>query len=203
MFKNTKLKLEESRRLLEDLATAKDSISFRTTFNAFLGAAQAVIGALKKEGRGLDRKEFNNWYKGKEAEMNDDALLTFVKEARKEDFHEGKHRLLISTKIEPFVATCFGIAPSSNAKAIIQNDGPFWLIDEGTSRERRIPAQLDANVRFTFQINNPPKEHLGQPVENLTPLQLCRLAYNYYAELAHEAVQHFSGGVKKQRTTDG
>ena len=189
-FENAKSKLEESQCLLREMKQASEAITFRTKFQAFLNSARAITAALQKQGKHIDG--FDRWYQSKQIEMKEDPLLRFIHEARTEDFHEGKHRLLFSTRIEPFSATSFGPPPLPNAKAIIRRDGPFWLIDEGTPQERRIPTVLQGKTTINVELQNPPQAHLGNKVDGLGPVQLSELSTQYYAGLVHEAIQKFS-----------
>jgi hypothetical protein len=101
-FKNTLNKLEDARSSLETIRVAADALAFRSAFNGFLSSARAVTYALQKDG--ADIPGFHEWYDPKSEAMRKDEVLRFVHEARTEDFHEGKHRLSFSTRVESLYA---------------------------------------------------------------------------------------------------
>ena len=39
---------------------------------------------------------------------------------------------------------------------------------------------------------NPPKRHLGRPLEKVDPISICATAFRYYCDLVFEARQRFS-----------
>jgi hypothetical protein len=65
-------------------------------------------------------------------------------------------------------------------------DGAFWLVEEGTPRERRIPIRK-AQYTVAVSITDGPKMHLGAEIDKNDPLTVCSLALVYLEELVHEA----------------
>ncbi len=189
MFSSTKSKLEDTRNILDQLSLANDAVSFKALFNSFLNSARAITYALQKEGNDIPR--FNDWYALRQEEMRNDELLRFIHEARTEDFHEGKHKLSFSTGIVHFSSDQAGPPPSKNAAMVIGADGPFWLVDEGTPRERRIPIKQGGIWATGVGIKNAPTKHRGETLERNDPITICRVALVYFSELVHEATQSF------------
>jgi hypothetical protein len=189
LFSKTKSKLEDTRNILDQLNRASDASLFRTLFNSFLNSARAITNALQKEGN--DIPGFNDWYVLKQEEMRNDELLRFIQLARVEDFHEGKHKLVFSTAVTEFSTDQAGSPPSTNAAIVIGADGPFWLVDGGTPRERRIPIKQGGTWATRVGIKNAPTKHRGKTLERNDPITICRVALVYFSELVHEAMQSF------------
>lgn len=185
MFNAAKSKLEDTRTIFEQLRNASDPPTFKALFNSFLGSARAITAALQKEGS--KKPGFNEWYGEKQKEMKNDELLRFIHEARTEDFHEGKHRLVFATYMEHFSTAAVGKPPAPNAKIGIGADGPFWIIHEGTPKERRIPIKQGGNFSIRISIANPPTTHLGGVLKKNDPLSICQVALDYYGNLVYEA----------------
>lgn len=191
MFNRAKSKLEDACENLDSMRKAKTALQFRAAFNSFLSNCRAVTNALQKEGARVEG--FSEWYAQKQTEMKADELLRFVHESRTEDFHEGRHRLLFSTYIEHLSSDAVGPPPTPGASLIITTQGPFWLVDEGTPRERRIPITRGSRHQVCVSIENPPTQHRGKRMAASDPISLCEAAASYMAELVHEARQKFSG----------
>ena len=189
MFSKTKSKLEDTRNILDQLNRASDASSFRALFNSFLNSARAITNALQEEGS--DIPGFNDWYVLKQEEMRNDELLRFIQLARVQDFHKGEHTLVFSTAVTEFSTAQAGSSPSPNAAIVIGADGPFWLVDEGTPRERRIPIKQGGTWDTRVGIKNAPTKHRGETLERNDPIAICRVALVYFSELVHEAMQSF------------
>lgn len=187
MFQRAASKLEDARANVDSMRRATSAPEFRSAFNSFLGNCRAVTYALQKEGAHVDG--FAEWYAGKQEEMKDDELLRFVHESRGEDFHEGKHRLAFSTHIQHLSTDDLGPPPEPGASLAIGADGPFWIVGEGTPRERRVPITQGSQHTINVAVANPPTRHRGQPLERLDPLSLCDAAADYMADLIYEARQ--------------
>jgi hypothetical protein len=189
LFSKTKSKLEDTRSVLDQLTRARDASSFRALFNSFLNSAREITYALQKEGHNIPG--FNDWYILKQEEMRNDDLLRFIHSARKKDFHEGEHTLDFSTAIIEFSTNQAGSPPSANAAIVIGSDGPFWLVDKGTPRERRIPVKQGCTWAIRVRIRNAPTRHRGRTLERNDPITICHVALVYFSELVHEAMQSF------------
>ncbi len=185
MFPNTKSKLEDTRIIFEQLKQADDTQKFKALFNSFLSSARAITYALQKEGK--KKADFEKWYKKKQKEMKNDELLSFVHEARTEDFHEGKHRLNFSSYFEKFETNQVGAPPTPDAKIAIGAEGPYWIINHGKPDERRVPIKDGGNFKINISINNGPKEHLGKRLQKNDPITICYLTIKYFEKLVHEA----------------
>jgi hypothetical protein len=190
VFYSARSKLEDSRTIFEQLKQAMDAMAFKALFNSFLNSSRAITYALQKEGKKL--KGFNSWYEKKQEEMKNDQLLRFIHEARTEDFHEGKHRLNFATHIEHFSTALAGQPPTPNAAIGIGGEGPFWIVEPGTARERRIPIRQGGKYTVNVSIQDPPSQHKGTILFDNSPINICWLALNYFSELIEEAIEKFS-----------
>jgi len=200
MFNNAVAKLEDSRSILERLKVANDALAFRSLFNSFLSAVRAITYALQKEGRHISG--FDNWYKPRQKEMRNDELLRFVHEARIEDFHEGKQRLTFSTHIQYLSAETVGPPPSPDAKLTVGPQGPFWVVNEGTPQEQRIPVKQGGDYVIRISIENAPEVHLGVKLAKNDPVTICQLALDYFTGLVYEAKSEFASQEQSSTAPD-
>jgi len=191
MFNGARSKLEDAYSNLDSMRKATNALEFRAAFNSFLSNCRAVTNALQKEGAHIPG--FRDWYAEKQEEMKSDELLRFIHESRKEDFHEGQHRLRFGTYIEYLSSAAVGPPPKPGASLVIGAEGPFWLVDAGTPHERRIPITRGSRHVVQVQIENPPTQHRGKPLAATDPISLCEAAATYMAELLHEAQTKFGG----------
>ena len=191
MFAGARNKLEDARTILEQLESVRDAPAFRSLFNSFLSAARAITYALQKDGK--RQSGFTEWYADKQAEMKADDLLRFVHDARIEDFHKGRYALHFSTYIDHFSTEEAGPPPAPGASIAIGADGPFWIVDKGTPRERRIPIKAGSFVTM-IKIENPPRTHMGRALDRTDPLSICTAALDYLGHLVHEAQSRFATG---------
>jgi len=190
VFKSTTLKLEECSTLLDQLRTAQDTQLFRSLFNAFITAARAITNSLQVEGKNIPG--FDEWYATKQQEMRADELLRFIHEARIKDFHEGKHRLRFpGTYIEHFSTGQAGPPPMPNASLVIGTEGPFWIVNRGTPKEKRIPIRSGGKWIVQVTIEDAPSVHKGIKLTRNDPISLCGLAIDYFQNLVHEAKSKF------------
>ena len=189
MFHSAKSKLEDALVNLDAMRAARDAVNFKAAFNSFLSNCRSVTYALQKEGAKVHG--FEAWYGPKQAEMKADELLRFIHESRTEDFHEGAHRLRFATHIRSLSSEAVGPPPHPEASLIIGAEGPFWLVHQGTSKERRIPITAGSNHVIQIAVENPPKMHRGQAIAEANPVSLCSAALDYMGELIHEARSNF------------
>ena len=183
MFDRAVGSLVDTRGLLDQLGGTQDAQRYRELFNAFLGAARAVTDALQKEGeRGAG---FDAWYEGKEAEMREDELLRFLREARVADFHRGEHQLSFDRADVELVTTDQDATPQSGDRLHVGADGAYWVVDAGTPQERLVPMPGTYRVRVGLQ--DAPRTHLGQTLTDVSPTAICALALTYFEDLVHQA----------------
>lgn len=182
MFNNALNKLEDARILFNKLTQASDFLEFKSYFNSFLSSSRAVTYALQKQGTAI--KGFREWYSLKQEEMKNDELLKFMHNSRTEDFHEGVHRFACSTYIKHLSTN--ELDKPGNASMIIGSEGAYWVVNEGTSKERKIPVK-GAEYTISVSMQNAPAKHLGKELTSNDPLALCKLTLEYLEALVYEA----------------
>jgi hypothetical protein len=122
--------------------------------------------------------------------MSEDELLSFMYEARGSDFHEGKHELVFKTE--------GGWDPGSIKKPddvggiLVTPEGLFWVVNQGTAYERRVPLDEGSSYTTVARFKNGPKTHLGKRLDSADPLTICRITLDYCAELLHRAKIEFT-----------
>lgn len=189
-FPGARRKLDEARRLADGLRTARDAPEFRTLFSAFLSASKATFESLRKDG--AKQPGFRKWHDAKRSEIRSDPLLRFVMDARDEDLHEGRHRLLFGTHLRHFDTSKAGPPPGGYPAGMeIGLEGPVWVVDRGKPTERRVPIHAGGSWTTGVQIFKGPTEHKGHPVEGGNPLTVCDALLVYLGELVHEAETRF------------
>jgi len=183
-FFNARSKLEDSRQLLQLLKEPSDAITFRSVFNSLLNSIRAIADAMKEEGASVPG--FEDWYSLKKTEMMGDELLQFIHDARIQDFHHGKHTLKFATL---FHDVQMEIPPG--AKATVGAEGAFWIVDEGTPQERRVPMKHGGKYTLRVSILNAPTRHKGATLSRNDPFTIYELALDYLANLVYEAENRF------------
>lgn len=191
MFGKTDSKIEDSHILLEKMKAVKSALEFRAYFNSFLDSCRAITYALQEEGNHI--RGFDKWYLDKQEEMRNDQLLRFIHDARIDDFHKGVSRVVFpSTYVDHFLTSEAGPPPTEDAKIVIGSQGIYWLIDEGTSRERRIPLTRGGSWITETALVGAPTEHKGETIEKNDPVSICTFALEYLSSLVREAKDKFT-----------
>jgi hypothetical protein len=186
-FKRAERKLEEARICLESLKQSQNAVSARTAFCSFVAHYRAVTYALQKDGAHV--QGFAEWYGPKQTAMRGDQLLRYFHDARVDDFHKGEELLGFTTTVYSL-----GVPPppTPGAELMMGGEGPFWVVNRGTSDEHRIPVQAMGEGHTRVYVKNPPREHKGQVLTSDSPVELCVHAFHFMAELLHEARAHFA-----------
>ena len=182
MFKNALNKIEDSQIILDKLNQTTDFLEFKTLFNSFLSSSRAITYALQKDGAHIEG--FDKWYSAKQDEMKKDELLRFIHNTRTEDFHEGKHALSCSTYVKQLFTD--DLDGPKDVPTVFGSEGIYRIVDEGTSKERRIPAK-GGEYTITISAKNPPTTHLGNKLQKNDPLTICSAALAYLERLVYEA----------------
>lgn len=179
-------KLEEARTCLNSMSHVQDAIAARTAYCAFINSCRTVTNALQKDGASIEG--FTKWYEEKQDDMREDKLLRYFHEARINDFHKGEELLGYTTFL-----SSFGVSPPpvKGAQLIMGGEGPFWIVNQGSPDEQRIPARIQGDGTSRIYVKNPPREHKGKVISTDSPADLCNYAFRYVAELIHEARKLF------------
>ena len=159
--------LGQAREALDALRAARDEGEFTDRFNAFIGAAQAVLISLLREGHGERPSGFTQWYARRRDEMDRDDVMVMVREARDLDFHDGAHQLRFKAAAGQPAADSERERPGTSAWWRLANDSPLHVA-----------------------LDNAPRAHLGRRLRRTDPVFLAEVVYDYVATLVGEA-----GGV--------
>lgn len=145
---------------------------------------------LKAEG--AKQPGFRPWRERKWKEIEGDELLRFINTARIDDYHKGEPQLGFCTHVAHLNTSDVPPAPPG-AAFVIGAEGPAWVLDVGTPRERTLPITSGRQFCVFGALVNPPRSHKGEPVET-DPISVCAAAIAFYEDLVYEARQTFGGG---------
>ena len=192
---NTKTKLEDARTTLSLLKSAKNPVEFRAAFSAFINNSRAITYAMQADGS--KDHAFMQWYEQRRLEMQKDELIRFVHDSRIEDFHKGIHQLDFVSQakfanLDP--ATVMSRSPhlfsgNDTWEIFLTGEGLFTTVNSGTPQEQR--AMLDQSLLESTKISvqNPPKSHMGRPLNSDNPTYLCELVMTYFEKLVFQAAK--------------
>lgn len=149
--------------------------------------------------RGVDRERFNAWYAPFEKEMRDDVLMQYFAELRNTILKEGGPPTTRAVSIEhldtrdlrPLMEN-----PPPGAKGFFIGDqlgGSGWEIEFPGGRIEKYYIQLPSAVRMetTFHFLDPPTQHLGQNIGDVSVPSLGRLYLEYLSRLVIDAEREF------------
>jgi hypothetical protein len=68
----------------------------------------------------------------------------------------------------------------------LTEQGAFVTVDIGTHMERRLPVGIH-EARYDIEVENPPTQHLGQPIAGVPFMFQMSLIRDYYAKLLFSA----------------
>lgn len=190
---NTKTKLEDARTTLSLLKSAKNSMEFRAAFSAFINNSRAITYAMQADGS--KDTAFMQWYEHRRVEMQKDELVRFVHDSRIEDFHKGIHQLDFVSEakfanLDPSLVMSRSphlFSGNGTWEITLTGEGLFTTVNSGTPQEQR--AILDQSLLESTKVSvqNPPKSHMGQPLNSDCPTYLCELVMTYFEDLVFHA----------------
>jgi hypothetical protein len=178
--------------LKRDPAGASNPVAFAEAFSSCVAQVRSVGDAVLKDQEANKQAGFQKWRNSKKNECKNDDLLRFINDRRNADLHEGYSPLAFTMHPFSFNSETVGPAPSPAANLFVDGTGPYWIVDQGTPHERRLPVESMGNVLFSVAIVNPPTMHLGSALPSTEPGAILRLAEGYYANLLFEARQTFA-----------
>jgi hypothetical protein len=164
MFEGARSEIERTRETLDALRFACDQREFLTRFNDVVGSAQLVLIAMLREGRGERLPGFAQWYEVKREALDNDELMSVVREARDYDFSDGPHRLR-------FISGPTNLRVDDQGRPV--KEGAWWSL----------PAAPTTHVA----LDSAPSTHDGQPLQRTDPLAFCTDAIAYLEGLLAEA----------------
>jgi len=184
MIPNAKRNLHECEYHLNKMIESQNIEELEINFAAFVNSARNVTFVLQKEFN--ENKNFETWYKQKQEEMGNDELCTFFNELRNRIVKEGINQVRCNTVINKFNSSTDVIDRPSGADLIIKSKGIYFLINSGTPQEDLIPAKTRVKIITTVFVENAPKNHLGQAIQNNNIIEISRIYYSYLKNLVEE-----------------
>ena len=151
--------MDELRQVIDKLQTAADAINdmraaqdygrfaraFRECLSALKSAHYKLEGRTKKHLRTTGRervREFQQWWDERIA----DPLIVWTGRVRDSDIHQQSDDLAARYHIQHFDGAD-AEPPPPGAVLGIGATGAFWVLDQGTARERRIPVKMREGTR--------------------------------------------------------
>ena len=173
-------KLEKAREALNRLEATEDAVAVEEAWIDFLIPASSVYQKLRA-GVQADPKS-RQWMGEKNVERTADPLLSYVQQARNADEH-GIERV---TKASNSHVT---LAPGSWAtfRKGPQNSWDIVAMSPGAITEPLDRAALAPVTDRTGKTDAPPLSHLGQPVTDVSPRAVAKLALAYLEQLVADA----------------
>lgn len=174
-------------------------------FAAFVNAARSVTFILQKEFK--TNVSFLGWYgnsdfykngewnaEEKEPEntkifqMTHDELCKYFVVLRNQIVKEGINGFICTTHVASFNSKNLIDRPP-NSSLQITGSGIYYLIEEGTSREDKVPARVrKASITTRVSMSDAPSNHLGVeiPDDERDILSLSKKYYGYLKSLVEE-----------------
>jgi hypothetical protein len=185
-------RLRIAEKALAELADCQNYESFTDIWYTFLVAAKGVYICLEQGAKSSPQSR--QWYGSKKQERKNDPLLQYLFQARNDDEHG----------IEPvtnFVPGRIGIGvskPDSSRDMIfggikfrdgvltiedaVAHDGKPIYVEHEPPHARLSPVASRGNVVY-----QPPKSHLGKPLESDLPVTVGQAAFAYLSSLVDDA----------------
>jgi hypothetical protein len=148
--------------------------------------------------RGVDRARFNAWYEPIEANMREDPLLKYFWNLRSQIVKKGTAGT---------IKTTFTIAGSFNVDELLANPPPgahnfvmgdevgasYWEVPQRDGSTAKYYVQLPESMKASTSLHfeNPPTEHLGQPLSDTSIETLARLYIAYIRDVVQKATGEF------------
>jgi hypothetical protein len=208
-------KCQDASILAENLARAYGHTPFpvtRSLFHAAFSSLYSVRSHIKKTMQGPAAKalphadEIARWWADREREMNQEGeLLRFLHELNNSEKHgtpsvpvglqpKGVYLLTEKDAVMEFTGSQY----MGNAIGLrLSAEGAFTTTPFGAGYEKweALPHPAQAlkdfgikHVNFTFSILGLPKIHLGQALKTAEPVEITRLAVDYYFDLVNGAI---------------
>jgi hypothetical protein len=179
-------RLQKASACIESIKTSKSFSEFETAWTDLLISMNAIHTALEQGAK--TNPQSRQWYGGKKNDRRNDPLLSYLHQARNADEHG----------IEPIanlkhggVKISKGGQPRFILKTVINHgkeklelhplEGPG--IEIIPSRVELVPVRDD---RFK-NVFNPPTEHLGSILPDISPFAIATIGFKYHEELVQAA----------------
>ncbi|HEY7588328.1 MAG TPA: hypothetical protein VIB49_06250 [Thermoplasmata archaeon] len=150
--------------------------------------------------RGVDRVRFDLWYAPHKAEMEQDELMKFFYKLRSNILKKGARGVDVRARIHYLDSSqtqrAFG-PPPENATGIFIGDeigGSGWVVRLPDGTVEKHYAELDPKTgEVELYFDDPPKSHLGKPLQDKDPIRLGMRYLAYLSNLVEDAKRAFPG----------
>ena len=166
-------------------------VEFAEAFSSCVAQIRSVGDAVLKDKEAIKLTAFKAWRELKKDECKNDSLLKFINDRRNGDLHAGDSPLVFTMHPFSFNSMDLGAPPSPTATLLVDGTGPYWVVDQGSPRERRVPCKEIGHVVFTVAVVNAPDTHLGIALPSTDPVVILGFGEKYYANLLFEAKKTF------------
>lgn len=160
---------------------------FRIAWVAFLTEAKGIYTTLERGAQGNAASEA--WFAARHRALRDDQLLKYVYEARNDE----EHGLEPSTEFVPGRIEV-GVSEPGYSGGVMINSQPdgsirFDSLDGKPilTRAKNAAVALRPVTDRKGRTVPPPREHLGVPMAEVTPLRVAAAALDYLRTLVEEA----------------
>lgn len=183
----TTTRIQKAARSLDELRSASDHFQAVDAFEDCVTELRSIPDALTRELTNWARRPHNSSEKSAalsfckdvrsfEAAADDD-LLKWIKNYRDEALHAG-HGASMAWSMHVDELRTEDLEPGPPGASLGIGPGIYWITDQGTTREHRVPARprpgtptaVAANRR-SLAVPNPPFKLCG----NVLPLSICML----------------------------
>ena len=160
--------------------------------------------------------DFDKWYTPYCEEMKQDELMRFFWDLRNASLHRGEDGIssvivrparggMVSSSSEGIAYTVThadgreetGVfpAPPDAVRSFfgdIDGGGSGWIVRDADGKETKqyVPIPREA-METSLEFANPPRTHLGQPIEDRSARNLCALYVAYLRRMVADAEKHF------------
>ena len=172
------LNVERAIAAIEVLKATEDRRAFQNAWSDFLSASHRVFAKLEQGAKVSAPSKV--WFGKKIHQRRTDPLLSYIHHARNLDEHGLEHSAHAENKLgKPEIVRVADVGPhQSTLRSIIMQP---VLAD--TAATKLFPV-TDRDVTY-----NPPVEHLGKPIADLSAVGIAELAISYLRAMTAEAVQ--------------
>lgn len=201
-------KAEVLRRTRETLATAQrgladvsgDDPGARASGLHNVAVFGRSVSLVLQNMRSVDREGFNAWYRRYAAQMDGDPLMNYFRDLRNEILKEGPPATTGSVQMpyldSAMVARLQQQAPPGTRATFIGDplggSGFEVALPDGTIEKYYISLPEEWGAQVTWNLPEPPDQHLGQPIRDQSPAALCQLYLAYLSDLVASAEAHFA-----------
>ena len=168
-----------------EIVGIEDPLAFSEAFSSCVAQVRSVGDAIRNDATANKLPDFKEWIKAKIAECMSDELMTFIRDRRNSDLHEGE--CPFSFRMHPCTFVITDVVPTLPKGAVLRvnGTGPYWILPN--TLDERHPYEIPNGAVFTVAIIDPPTMHKGKPLTASDPVTICAMAEKYYTELLREA----------------